>query len=233
MLTNIPTIPNYTDLQLIKSGPEADTFSVKDSDVIIKVFYFTDDQYDNDTIHRTCHISQHLSDNAYPYVPLIHQIYSNDSFMALIMESIKSITLTEFITNNKKELDQSNAAKIILSLLLAIDSIHKAGFCHYDLHGDNVLIDPDFNIKIIDFSCSDDISALDPSDGITPMINIDYLNIKCHIARLIFASLPALCIEDIIKLIRTYTEKDVIGYDINPDIASSLFHILDPFANIC
>lgn len=148
------------------------------------------------------------------------------------MESVNAITLNEFLINKKKNLKQSDVIKIVSSLLLAINSIHNAGFVHYDLHGDNILITPDLNITLIDFGCSDDISSVDPSDSFIPTIYMYLLHIKCHIASLIFPNLSPQSISNTVKLIGTYTEKDVIGYDLNPKIASSLLHILDNFAAI-
>jgi len=225
----ITIIPDYSNLVHIKS---LDTHSVFYSgDVVIKVYYFTLDEYDNEEIYRICQVHKLLSDKIASYVPVIRAIYQNDFFIAIIMERIDGVNLYRF-TQDKSNLTQNNAAKVVSSLVAAITNIHKLGYVHGDFHCGNVLVTNDFNVKIIDFDCTDDKNSVDPSDLLTPKIYMDYLELYCHIARLIFPNLPDSSGAGYLSLISTFSVKDVIGYEDNPIQAHKLFNILDPFKDI-
>jgi serine/threonine protein kinase len=46
-------------------------------------------------------------------------------------------------------------------MLLGLHKLHSQGICHRDLKPDNILLDKDFNIKIIDFGFATKLSGTD------------------------------------------------------------------------
>lgn len=225
----IPVIPNYDNLILINAGPEGDTFISDKS--IVKVFHFTGDTYEDNDFIKICEISKFLSDKIPLYVPLIYEIYTNSNFVALIMEHVDSVTLGEFI-RNKADVALKDIATVVVSLCNAIGNIHKMGYVHSDFHRGNILVTRDFKVKIIDFSCSDVISSVDPGDGLTPRIYTDYCLLLHHLADLIFNNFPNCCAAGALKIIPTLKVNNVIGYDDDPVLASKLFHMIDPLKNL-
>ena len=49
---------------------------------------------------------------------------------------------------------ERHAKYIFKKILLGVQALHEAGYCHWDLHLDNILLDHNFNPKINDFSFS-------------------------------------------------------------------------------
>lgn len=105
------------------------------------------------------------------YVPKIYFKYETDEHLALVMEKIEGITLNRY-TTDRKNYDAITVAKIVQSLLGALSAIHKAGYVHYDFHGGNILSTNDYSVKLIDFSQSDDVNAIDEGDGLYKILNL-------------------------------------------------------------
>lgn len=223
------SLPEYDDLKYLKSHEYGNVYS-SDS-TIIKVFYYTDDEYDNKEIEKICSITIELSKLIPEYVPTIYLKHETQQYVALIMEKIEAVTLYKYIVD-KRSHNIRNVSRIVQLLLKSVTALHKAGYVHFDLHGNNILITNDHNVKLIDFSESDTINAVQEGDGVTPKIHQDYLQLKCHIAQLIFPNLPLVSIVDTLNIIRNYSEKDVIEYDNNPISAVKLYNVLNIFASI-
>lgn len=73
------------------------------------------------------------------------------------------ITVGEFIKNIKKKTDKRpytlhHFTSIFRQIASAIFEIQAKGKIHRDISSDNVLIDDDYNIKLIDFGCANKIS---------------------------------------------------------------------------
>lgn len=84
-------------------------------------------------------------------------------------------------------------------------ALHDAGYLHGDLHGNNIIILDDYEVKLIDFGQSDLVDSVSASDEFTPGVYSDYLYLKFYIARLIFPGLEVSSIAGIIKTIRDFT----------------------------
>lgn len=222
MLQNT-SILSYHNLKLYYSSHEGELYVTSDPFIIIKVYYFTNDNYDNE-------ISAAVSQLIPQYVPKIHLKHETEDYVALIMERIQGITLFEYI--EKRSCNIKIIFKVVISLTNAIIGIHKSGFVHCDLHARNIIITDNNEVKVIDFGCADNVDALDESDMVTPKIFEDYLQLKSAIALIIFPLSNDISIVTIIKTIRNYTVNHVIGYNTNPMLANKLYTLLISFPSI-
>src|ERR1700743_849018 len=59
--------------------------------------------------------------------------------------------LLRSILNEEKMLSPDRAVRIMLNICEALDYMHKHGIVHRDLKPENVMVDPDDNIKLVDF----------------------------------------------------------------------------------
>ncbi|KAK8836584.1 hypothetical protein M9Y10_037518 [Tritrichomonas musculus] len=68
--------------------------------------------------------------------------------IALFLEFIEN-SLTECLT--KQRLNNTQKAKIIVEIAQAMSFIHKLGMIHRDLKVDNIMLDSNYDVKLIDF----------------------------------------------------------------------------------
>lgn len=66
------------------------------------------------------------------------------------MELIKGFELFDYLNKNGR-LPETTAAKIFSQILSAVQHIHSLNIAHRDIKTENILIDNDFNAKLIDF----------------------------------------------------------------------------------
>lgn len=65
-------------------------------------------------------------------------------------EAVQGTPLTRFAeTASKEDLD-----RVLDNVVAATEKLKKAGYLHTDLHGGNVIVEPDLNVKLIDFQDS-------------------------------------------------------------------------------
>jgi serine/threonine protein kinase len=219
-------IDKYDNLKLYHSSHEGELYTTDDKSIIIKVYYLDDPDFNS--IIKIVDISMNVSKLIPEYVPEIYLKYETKDYIALVMERINGITLSEYLSSKRND-NISIIAKLVISLYEAALALHNSGYTHGDLHGNNIIIHNDHKIKLIDFGQSNLVNSMSASDENIPEIYGDYLYLKYHIAVLIFPKLEPSTIVVIIKTIKDFTVKDVMEYDQFPEIANSLFNILNTF----
>ena len=252
MITPEAKMENAISYEFVKDGPFASIYCRDDK--ILKVYSFTKDKYQNERNILSCKIAILLSNKIPIYVPKIFEIQVNKDDVFIVMKRIEGITVNDFlkkkfvevqqvIANTEKAMmeektvtpektehewvyNRYNVLKIITSLIRGLLAMHSTGYGHFDFHSNNILIQEDYSIKIIDFDTADDVEMFDPGDGVTPNKEMDYYQLKIHIAGLIFSKLlndSSMC--DISRIIKDYTVKDVIEYEEDPEMALCLYDI--------
>jgi 5'-AMP-activated protein kinase catalytic alpha subunit len=78
---------------------------------------------------------------------------SSKNHIYLIMEYADGGDLFDFICKNKR-LDEMKACLIFQQLISTVEYIHKLGIVHRDIKPENILLDGQFNIKLVDFGLS-------------------------------------------------------------------------------
>ena len=82
----------------------------------------------------------------------LYEIYESNQYFFLITEHLSSELLNLIL--NKKRLNESDALKIFVQLVDALQYIHKMQICHRDIRVEHVLFDNNNVPKIIDFGYS-------------------------------------------------------------------------------
>lgn len=221
-------INKYNDLQLYYSSHEGELYITDDKSIIIKVYYFDNIDPDFDSIIKICDISMKVSKLIPNYVPEIYLRYETNYYIALVMDRINGITLNEYL-ESRQNYTINISSKIVISLYEAVFAFHNGGYIHGDLHGNNIIIHDDYKVKLIDFGESDLVGSMSASDENIPKIYQDYLYLKYYVALLIFPTLEIDNVATVIKIIRDFTVKDVIGYYKSSELANRLFNILNSF----
>ena len=131
-----------------------------------------------------------------------------------------------FNANSDNDYNPSEIVTIVTSLCKAVTAMNNAGYIHGHIDDSNIMLGNDLSVKLIDFSFSDEITAVDPGDGITPKLVHDTLMLSSVIARLIFIMKPTGSVYDILKSIEDFTIDDIIG---DKETATELYNVLNVF----
>lgn len=80
----------------------------------------------------------------------LFEIYENETYFILVYENIKGTGLNSF-NKNRNKYSEADVAKMIKSLVSAIDCLHQLNIIHRDINPET-LIFTEAEIKIIDLS---------------------------------------------------------------------------------
>ena len=111
------------------------------------------------------------------YFPKVYDAGSvEEKFYYIIMEFVNGITLYDYI--NQAHMSRILRPKkevlgILLNLTKALNALYSLGFMHGDLSVENVMIEPDYNVKLIDFEKTSADIKLEANTYGTTGIDID------------------------------------------------------------
>lgn len=77
----------------------------------------------------------------------------------IVLENAEKGELFYFVSSVKKGFDENISKYIFKEILYGINSLHENGYSHSDIKLDNILLDRDFNIKLSDFSFSQELKG--------------------------------------------------------------------------
>lgn len=111
------------------------------------------------------------------YFPKVYDAGSvDDAFYYIIMEFVQGITLYDYINqvyNSKVFRPKKEVLGILLNLTKALNALYSLGLMHGDLSVENVMIEPDYNVKLIDFEKSSADIKLEANTYGTTGLDID------------------------------------------------------------
>ena len=90
----------------------------------------------------------------HPNIVKYYETYESPNYLYLVMEYCQGGELFKKLTENHSQFTELSAARIMQSLLLAVNYLHSKGIAHRDLKPENVMFASDDRIKIIDFGLS-------------------------------------------------------------------------------
>ncbi len=218
-------LQQYPNMKLVKETHEGALFMTDNE--IIKVL--NTNRLEGYDLENALKMSVELSEKIPEYVPKVYSVYKLPGEVAITMEKIYGQTLAQYINSlSTRDYSPEEILTIVESLCNAITALFKAGYVHGDLNQGNILVEPSLKVKLIDFTQSDLITAVDPGDCETLKVYYEQLYISDMIAQLIFSKKhPDILnknISQVITQIKDYTADDVIG---DNEIATTLFNKLN------
>ena len=108
----------------------------------------------NEDVKAEAKILKYISKCAYSYgkefiVSMIQKKKLNNVFF-LVLEYYDE-DLFSFILRNKGHISHNIARKIFTQIVYGVKYMHSIGLCHLDLSLENIMLDNNYNVKIIDF----------------------------------------------------------------------------------
>ncbi len=213
------------NIKLVRESHEGSLFMTDNN--VIKVL--NTNRLDDDDLENALKMTIELSEKIPEYVPKFYSVYKLPGEIAITMEKINGQPLEQYINKlTTRDYSPEEILTVVSSLCNATNALFKLGYVHGDLHENNILVEPSLKVKLIDFTESDLITAVDPIDDQTLKVYSELLTISSMIARLIFSkkhpSILKKNVCQVIKQIKNYTIDDVIGDD---EIAAKLFNMLN------
>ncbi|KAH0789260.1 CAMK family protein kinase [Histomonas meleagridis] len=133
---------------LVKEGQDIETHNKYAVKIIPKANMNT--QADIERFEREVRVVLNMD---HPGIIKIYDFLVDSSFFYLIMELCKGDTLMNKISESSLISEESSKC-IFKQILETVKYIHDQGIAHRDLKPENILMDPNGNIKIIDFGFS-------------------------------------------------------------------------------
>jgi len=87
-----------------------------------------------------------------PYVFKIHKLKQHRSYLYYVTEFLEGSPLSQWILDHPK-VDLSEVRRIAEQIVKGLRGFHRKEMVHQDLKPENIMVDPDDNVKIIDFGC--------------------------------------------------------------------------------
>lgn len=83
----------------------------------------------------------------------------HDTIYGLVLEFFDGNTVPKFLTKRKQNITKEAIEKLVFQTVDAFELIHSYNILHGDIHSNNILINDQFQIKIIDFGLAHDLGA--------------------------------------------------------------------------
>ncbi|PCI44170.1 MAG: protein kinase [Proteobacteria bacterium] len=87
-----------------------------------------------------------------PHVFKIHDLKQHRSSLYYVTEFLEGSPLSQWMLDHP-DMDLSEVRRIAEQVIKGLRGFHRKEMVHQDLKPDNIMIDPDGNVKIIDFGC--------------------------------------------------------------------------------
>lgn len=89
-----------------------------------------------------------------PGIVDILSFFRENATAYIIMEFIEGMTLKNYLTVNQGCLAERQVLDLFRPLLCSLDSIHQLGIVHRDISPDNIIVQPNGELKLIDFGAA-------------------------------------------------------------------------------
>lgn len=144
---------NYSTITLAE-----DTMAPADSDeriVIVKRLHW--DRFPGEKYKLFDEIRFQRLLKGHPHVSQIKDSWEDQKDIILVLEFAHKGDLHKFMWQYRSEMTQDRIKKILHQLLLALKDLHDRGIMHRDIKPENVLLDKNFDAKLIDFGWAGEI----------------------------------------------------------------------------
>lgn len=87
----------------------------------------------------------------HPHIPKYYGMNTTDTEYQLMFEYIHGKEMYDLLADNNINIDLKTKQTIFKQIVTTVQDLHKKGIVHLDLSIENIMIDSQYNVKIIDF----------------------------------------------------------------------------------
>lgn len=170
-MSNLPKIPNYHVDHLIAEGGTARVYWGIDlhSGFPVAIKELKLRHMNNPVVRRQfkeieTYLYLYLD---HPNVPKLKDFIDIPELgtMYIIMEFIQGTSLEHMIYNQMGLIPEQRALPIFLEVLDTVEALHRFGYLHLDIKSNNVMIQPDGQVKLIDLGIASRLSDMSGNTG--------------------------------------------------------------------
>src|SRR5690625_4088486 len=147
---------------------------ILDRDVAIKVLrleYANDEEFIT-RFHREAEAATSL---AHPNIVNIYDVGEEEHILYMVMEYVEGLTLKEYIQQNSP-IDIEETITIMKQITSAISHAHANNLIHRDIKPQNILINPNGQVKVTDFGIAVALSATSLTQTNSILGSVHYLS---------------------------------------------------------
>ncbi len=89
-----------------------------------------------------------------PSVARVYSFFRGNNTAYIVMEYVQGESLAQFVRSRGGRLPYTQAKNIIVQVALALSEVHSHGIVHSDISPSNILIEPNGDVKLVDFGAS-------------------------------------------------------------------------------
>ncbi|MFC0301469.1 Stk1 family PASTA domain-containing Ser/Thr kinase [Virgibacillus soli] len=168
----------YQVREMIGGGGMANVYLARDlildRDVALKVLR-PEYVHDQEFIARFDREAQAATSLSHPNIVSIYDVGEEDNILYIVMEYVKGMTLKEYIKENGP-IEVSKSIHIMQQLTSAIGHAHENGIVHRDIKPQNILMDPNGQVKVTDFGIAMALSATALTQTNSVLGSVHYLS---------------------------------------------------------
>jgi len=168
----------YEIKSMIGGGGMANVYlgydQILDRDVAIKVLrleYANDEEFIT-RFHREAEAATSL---AHPNIVNIYDVGEEEHILYMVMEYVEGLTLKEYIQQNSP-IDIEETITIMKQITSAISHAHANNLIHRDIKPQNILINPNGQVKVTDFGIAVALSATSLTQTNSILGSVHYLS---------------------------------------------------------
>jgi serine/threonine protein kinase len=89
-----------------------------------------------------------------PSVARVYGFFRGNNTSYIVMEFVQGNSLKQYVENQGGRLPYTQAKSIIVQIALALSEVHSRGIVHSDVSPSNILMQPNGDVKLVDFGAS-------------------------------------------------------------------------------
>ncbi|HAG68636.1 MAG TPA: hypothetical protein DCL38_01525 [Lachnospiraceae bacterium] len=89
----------------------------------------------------------------------VRDFFHENNTAYMIMEYVEGITLEAYLKPRGGRIPLADALRLLKPVIVSLEHIHEAGIVHRDIRTENILVQPDGNIKLVGFGAAEEDGA--------------------------------------------------------------------------
>ncbi|MCM1113450.1 MAG: leucine-rich repeat protein [Muribaculum sp.] len=93
-----------------------------------------------------------------PEIVSVRETFNENNTAYIVMDYVEGINLKNWLGQNGP-MDFDTCVNLLLPLMIGLDKVHKQGLIHRDISPDNIMLQPDGQLRLLDLGAAKDLST--------------------------------------------------------------------------